>query len=256
MRCSRGRPIRSSRSARGCSHRMWSWCRRSRKARTPTRPASPRRPWGWALLPCSSGAAASGASFTITSPLPSSGGVVKEGSVTVRATVLAALLAVGTVSAQVAAPKTEPPPKLTFAQIGLFIYPAKGQDVAQQKKDEDACYEWAEANTGLTLAAGKVDADAAGKAAAKDAGQGRVAGGAAIGAATGLAIGAIAGDAGKGAAIGAVAGSVGGVRGRINARQAAGQKGAQQAVQENQQAVDQFKKAAGACLEARGYSVR
>ena len=40
------------------------------------------------------------------------------------------------------------------------------------------------------------------------------------------------------------------------AKQEAGEKGAQQAVQANQQAVDQFKKAAGACLEARGYSVR
>jgi hypothetical protein len=173
-----------------------------------------------------------------------------------RLAVLAGLLAAVPAFAQVATPKTAPPAKLTFAQIGLFIYPAKEQTPDQQKKDEDACYEWAEANTGLTLVAGKVDAAAAGKAAAKDAGEGRVVGGAAAGAATGLAIGAIAGDAGKGAAIGAVAGSVGGVRARVQAQQAAGQKGAQQAVQANQQAVDQFKKAAGACLEARGYSVR
>jgi hypothetical protein len=173
-----------------------------------------------------------------------------------RVAVLTGLLAAGPAFAQVAAPKTEPPPKLTFAQIGLFIYPAKEQTPDQQKKDEDACYEWAEANTGLTLVAGKVDAEAAGKAAAKGAGQGNVAGGAAVGTATGLAIGAIAGNPGKGAAIGAVAGSVGGVRSRVNAQQQAGQKGAQQAVQANQQAVDQFKKAASACLEARGYSVR
>jgi hypothetical protein len=168
----------------------------------------------------------------------------------------AALLAAGPAFAQVAAPKTEPPPKPTFAQIGMFIYPAKEQSPDQQKKDEAACYEWAETNTGLTLVAGKVDAEAAGKAAAKDAGQGKVAAGAAVGAVTGVAIGAIAGDAGKGAAIGAVAGSVGGVRGRVKAKQAAGEKGAQQAVQANQQAVDQFKKAASACLDARGYSVR
>src|SRR5262245_13025846 len=173
-----------------------------------------------------------------------------------RGVVFAISLAAASASAQVAAPKTEPPPKLTFAQIGLFIYPAKDQPAEQQKKDEDACYQWAEANTGMTLVAGNVDAQAAGKAAAKDAGQGRVVGGAAAGAATGLAIGAIAGDAGKGAAIGAVAGSVGGVRSRIQAQQQAGQRGAQQAVQANQQAVDQFKKAASACLEARGYSVR
>jgi hypothetical protein len=115
-----------------------------------------------------------------------------------RVAVLTGLLAAGPAFAQVAAPKTEPPPKLTFAQIGLFIYPAKEQTPDQQKKDEDACYEWAEANTGLTLVAGKVDAEAAGKAAAKGAGQGNVAGGAAVGTATGLAIGAIAGNPGQG----------------------------------------------------------
>ena len=139
-----------------------------------------------------------------------------------RVAVIAGLLAAGPVLAQVAAPPTAPPPKPTFAQIGLFIYPAKEQTPDQQKKDEDACYGWAEANTGLTLVPGKVDAEAAGKAAAKDAGQGKVVGGAAAGAATGLAIGAIAGDAGKGAAIGAVAGSVGGVRGRVQAKQDGG----------------------------------
>jgi hypothetical protein len=173
-----------------------------------------------------------------------------------RTVVLAGVLTAAPAFAQVAAPKTEPPPKLTFAQIGLFIYPAKDQSPDQQKKDEVACYDWAEANTGLTLVAGKVDTEAAAKAGAKSAGEGRVAGGAAAGAATGLAIGAIAGDAGKGAAIGAVAGSVGGVRSRINAKQSAAQGSAQQAIQANQQAVDQFKKAASACLEARGYSVR
>ena len=149
-----------------------------------------------------------------------------------------------------------PSPQADVRADGSFIYPAKQQTPEQQKKDEDACYDWAEANTGLILVAGKVDAEAAGKAAAKGAGEGRVVGGAAAGALTGLAIGAIAGDAGKGAAIGAVAGSVGGVRGRVNAMQDAGQKGAQQAVQANQQAVDKFKRAAGACLDARGYSVR
>jgi hypothetical protein len=170
--------------------------------------------------------------------------------------VLAGVLAAAPVLAQVATAPATPPPKLTFAQLGMFIYPAKEQSPEQQKKDEDACYAWAETHTGLTMVPGKVDAEAAGKEAAKDAGQGKVAGGAAVGAATGLAIGAIAGDAGKGAAIGAVAGSVGGVRGRVHAKKEAGQKGAQQAVQANQQAVDQFKKAGSACLEARGYSVR
>jgi hypothetical protein len=42
----------------------------------------------------------------------------------------------------------------------------------------------------------------------------------------------------------------------VHAKKEAGQQGAQQAVQANQQGVDQFKKAASACLEGRGYSVR
>ena len=173
-----------------------------------------------------------------------------------RVAMLAGLLSATPAFAQVATPIPAPPPKLTFAQIGLFIYPAKGQSADQQQEDEHACYQWAETNTGLTLVAGQVDAEAAGKAAAKSAGQGSVAKGAATGTAAGLAIGAIRGNAGKGAAIGAVAGSLRGVRAGSNAKKAAGQSGAQQAVQANQQAVDQFKKAASACLEARGYSVR
>lgn len=117
-----------------------------------------------------------------------------------RVVVLASVLAAVPAYGQVAAPTAPPPQRLTLSQIGMFVYPAKQQTPDQQKKDEDACYEWAEANTGLTLVAGKVDAEAAGKASAKGAGQGKVVAGAAVGAATGTAIGAIAGDTGKGAA--------------------------------------------------------
>ena len=173
-----------------------------------------------------------------------------------RLAILTLLLSADPVFGQVAMPTAAPPPKLTIAQIGLFVYPAKGQSPAQQKKDEDACYAWAEANTGMTVVAGSVDAQGAAKASAKEAGQGKVAQGAATGAATGVAIGAITGNVGKGVAVGAVAGSVRGLRGRIKSKQAAGQAGAQEAVQANQQGVDQFKKAASACLEARGYSVK
>ena len=173
-----------------------------------------------------------------------------------RVAMLAGLLAATPAFAQVATPITPPPPAPTLAQIGLAIYPAKGQSARQQKADEAACYEWAETNTGMTLVAGKVDVEAAGRESAKGAGRGKVAQGAAVGTAGGLAIGAISGNAGKGAAIGAVGGSLAGARARANAKKAAGQSGAQQAVQSNQQAVDQFKKAASACLEARGYSVR
>jgi hypothetical protein len=173
-----------------------------------------------------------------------------------RIAMLAGLLVAHAAFAQVATPIRAPQPKPTLAQIGLAIYPAKGQSARQQQADEAACYEWAETNTGLTLVPGEVDARAAGQEAAKGAGKGKVAQGAAVGTVGGLTIGAISGHAGKGAAIGAVAGSLAGVRGRNNAKRSAGQRGAQQAVQSNQQAVGQFRKAASACLEARGYSVR
>jgi uncharacterized membrane protein len=79
-------------------------------------------------------------------------------------------------------------------------------------------------------------------------------GGAARGAVAGVAIGAIAGDAGKGAAIGAAAGAMGGLSARRGAVARAGARGAEQAEAENQQVIEQFKKAAGVCLAGRGYT--
>ena len=164
------------------------------------------------------------------------------------------------VAAQVAAPPGTPgAPPPTLAQVGMFIYPAQGQPKDQQAADEAACTRWAESNTGLQLQAGAVDTQAAADAAQKkasEATQGAAVVGAAKGAAAGVAIGAIAGDAGKGAAIGAAAGAMGGRRAKRKAEKQAAQQGAQQAQAQGQQALDTFKKAAGACLEGRGYTVK
>ena len=170
------------------------------------------------------------------------------------------MLATGPLAAQVATPAAPPPAaKPTLAQLGLFIYPAKGQTPEQQKADEDACYQWAETQTGMQVGSGTVDTKAAGDAARSQAAeqtQGAAVAGAAKGAVAGVAIGAIAGDAGKGAAIGAVAGAMGGRRAKKQAEAQAAQQGAQQAQQANQQALETFKKAAGACLEGRGYTAK
>jgi hypothetical protein len=170
------------------------------------------------------------------------------------------VLTAGSLTAQVATQAAPPPAaKPTFAQIGLFIYPAKGQTPEQQKLDEDACYGWAEAQTGITMGSGTVNTDSAAQASKEktaEATQGAAVAGAAKGAAVGAAVGAIAGDAGKGAAIGAVAGGVGGRRAKKGAEAQAAQAGAQQATQANQQMTDTFKKAAGACMEGRGYTVK
>lgn len=151
----------------------------------------------------------------------------------------------------------QPPP--TLGQIGMIIYPSKGQTPDQQKADEAACIQWSESQTGLKLQAGTVNVDSAAAAAQQQmsqATQGAAVAGAARGAAGGAIVGAIAGDAGEGAAIGAIAGAVGGRRARKQAEAQAAQAGAQQAKAQNQQAIDTFKKAVGACLEGRGYSVK
>ncbi len=131
----------------------------------------------------------------------------------VAALVLALIAA--SLAAQTVAPAPPPAAKPTLAQLGLFIYPAKGQTPDQQKADETACTGWAETQTGLTASTGTVNTDAAAQAAKQQAAQqtqGAAVKGAAKGAVAGVAIGAIAGDAGQGAAIGAVAGAIGGRR--------------------------------------------
>jgi len=174
--------------------------------------------------------------------------------------ILTAALVLGFVTqadAQVATQQTASS-SVTLAQIGMYIYPANDQSSEQQAADEAACTDWAESQTGIVLQAGGVDAQAAGQQAeqqAADATQGAAVAGAARGALAGVAIGAIAGDAGTGAAIGAVAGGIGGRRAKKHAEAEAGQAGAAQAQAQNQQAVDSFKKAAGACLEGRGYTI-
>lgn len=161
--------------------------------------------------------------------------------------------------AQTAAATTAPAAKPSLQQLGMVIYPSKGQTKEQQALDEAACYTWAENQTGLTMQSGSVDTKAAAEAAAQQASsatQGAAVAGAAKGAIAGVAIGAIAGDANKGAAIGAAAGAMGGMRGRKKATEQAAAQGAQQATAQNQQMIAQFTKAAGVCLEGRGYGAK
>ena len=163
------------------------------------------------------------------------------------------------VGQQAVAPPPPPPKPLTVTDLGLFVYPAKGQSKDLQAKDEEACYQWAQQQTGISLAAGAPNTEAAGKAAAAktdEATQGAAVAGAAKGAVVGVAIGAIAGDAGTGAAIGAVAGAVGGRRAKKQAVAQAEKQGAAQASAANAQQVETFKKALGACLEGKGYTVK
>ncbi|HKX59434.1 MAG TPA: hypothetical protein VJN00_08705, partial [Steroidobacteraceae bacterium] len=68
--------------------------------------------------------------------------------------VLAAILLAnaGVAAAQGAAPAPATPAPAASqslaAQNGLFVFPAKGQDAAQQATDESQCYDWTKTQTG------------------------------------------------------------------------------------------------------------
>ncbi len=162
-----------------------------------------------------------------------------------------------------AAPATEAPPPAAPpkpATLGLMVYPGSAQDAAQQGKDEGECYTWARQQTGIDPTA------APAPVAAAEVPKGGAVKGAARGAAKGATVGAISDerhvgdegslDAGEGAAAGAVAGAAKGRRAQKKAgKQAEAQ--AKQATQTQDAATkDTFKKAWGACLEGRGYSVK
>ena len=165
--------------------------------------------------------------------------------------VLALAVAVTAVAYQdPGAPGPVPPAAVKPAALGMFVYPGSGQTAAKQAEDENLCYAWARQQTGIdpTQAAAPVQA--------AEVERGDTVKGAAAGAAVGTAVGAIAGETGEGAAIGAVAGAAKGRRERKKKKKEA-EAQAQQATQnQDTQRKESFKKAWGACLEGRGYSVK
>jgi hypothetical protein len=167
--------------------------------------------------------------------------------------------------AQQAAPSAQPAPKTISSRLGLHAFPAKSQNAEQQQADELGCYNWAKQDTQFdpltALMAAQSTKRTPAAASVPPSGPPPVAG-AAAGAARGAAVGAIAGDAGKGAAIGAAGG---GLRGKIAQKRAqaeAQQRAQQQAQQQThakaqtQSSLDDFKRAYGACMDAKGYSVK
>src|SRR5262249_23316524 len=140
-----------------------------------------------------------------------------------------------------AAPQAAPKPQT----LNLFVYPGSGQDAAKQSQDENECYSWARQQTGIDPTATPAPAAPVEK-------QRR-------GAAGGAAVGAIGdGDdgAGDGAAIGATAGAVRGRRQQKKANKQAEAQAKETAQTQDAQTKETFKKAWGACLEGRGYSVK
>jgi hypothetical protein len=131
-----------------------------------------------------------------------------------------------------------------------IAYPAKGQNSAQQQKDDAECYAWAKQTTGIDPAA--VASSPPPQQTGPAVGGGQRVRGAARGAAGGAAIGAIAGDAGAGAGAGAIVGTMAG--GRQARQQQAAQN--QQAAAQQQELINTHQRAFSACMEGRGYTIR
>jgi hypothetical protein len=131
------------------------------------------------------------------------------------------------------------------AQQKPAVYPAKNQSAAQQQKDDGECYTWAKGNTGVDPAA----LAAAPPPSTAPAPTGDRAKGAVKGAVVG---GLVTGGDSHGAAAGAAVGMMAGGAKSRQKQQAA----AQQSTQQQQQAMGNFYKAYGACMQGRGYSVK
>ncbi len=128
--------------------------------------------------------------------------------------------------------------------LGISVYPSKGQSGDLQAKDETDCYKWSQQQTGIDPAAPpKEQPQATGP-------DGSRVKGAARGATRGAVVGEVANDdAGKGAAVGAAAGAV---RGKQQSRKAKAAEQSQAAASQK----DSFKRGFSACMEGRGYSVK
>jgi hypothetical protein len=152
-------------------------------------------------------------------------------------------------------------------KLGLHPYPGKDQVAAQQEKDELECYRWAVKDSGFDPLPGVGEQPSvSAPATAREDGPstaGGAAKGAVAGAAAGALIGAIAGDTGKGAGVGAATGLLGGVViAKHKQKEAQQESDREQAKEqaatkaETQQKLDGFKKAYGACMEAKSYVVK
>jgi Glycine zipper len=137
-------------------------------------------------------------------------------------------------------------------QLGLFVYPAKGQPAEKQRAEETECYGWAKNQSGIDPTAPPPVAPPPEQ---KNA-DGSALKGAAAGAAVGTAVGAIVGETGEGAAIGAVTGALRGRRAKKQKDKQEQQAYQQQTAAQQAQVQETFKKAYGACLEGKGYTVK
>jgi len=132
-----------------------------------------------------------------------------------------------------------------------IVYPAQGQSAEQTKQDKFECYTWASGQTGFDPMATPTATAPPPQKQAKRGGVGR-------GGLRGAAIGGII-DGSDGAKKGAAAGALFGGMRRADQNHSEAQAQAQWEQEQAaiyQQQRDHYNRAYGACLEARGYSVR
>jgi len=181
-----------------------------------------------------------------------------------RWTRVAAAASLAALCACVAVPPARPipPPPPPPVPTNIYAYPTNGQTAEQQDRDRYDCYQWAIQQTGFDPSSPSVPPhqriQVVGGPPAVPPGAG-----VATGAFSGAVLGALVSgprDAGAGALVGAVLGGVLGGAAESAQNEQAAQANTRvierrEAVQLERKAGD-FKRAAAACLEARGYSVR
>lgn len=139
---------------------------------------------------------------------------------------------------------------LALAQTAPVIYPAKGQGGVQQDRDKYECYDWARKQSGFDPLQALPTAVAAAPNTTSELS------GMVKGAATGAAVGELTrNDAGRGAAIGVLGASLLARAQEAKAAQTKQQQMAQQQSARSQQR-SLYERAFGACMEARGYTVK
>jgi hypothetical protein len=173
-------------------------------------------------------------------------------------------LLVGALCACVTAPPPHPHPPPPAAAVppvntNVYAYPQQGQSPEQQDRDRYECYVWANKQTGFDPSAPSVPPHAR----VQVVGGPPPGSGAFAGAATGALIGAAASNpwhAGPGALIGAVVGGAIGAGMEASARNQQAQVVDAANAHAQDAAVDRkaadYRRALGACLEGRGYTVR
>jgi hypothetical protein len=136
------------------------------------------------------------------------------------------------------------------------VYPANNQTPELQTTDQQECRQWAVKQAGYDPVLGVTGATPppapSGTNQQKDRAVLRTT---AKGAAVGALGGSMGGETGEGAAVGAAVGAVAGLAQKRKADQAAQQQAASIAAK-NAELEDKYYRAYGACLEARGYSVK